>query len=102
MMKRALLVAVPLGFGGGLQVRRQKTGAGPVADGGIVTTTPAIDAGAATPTADISQCAGCAARGDAVVDNFSGIYSDDKCTAPLAQIDVSGLRARSRPSARRA
>ena len=45
-----------------------------------------VDAG--TPQVDISQCTGCAAAA-APAWQFVGVFSDDKCTVPLAQADVA-------------
>src|SRR5690349_21462994 len=42
---------------------------------------------AAPATVDTSQCAGCALVGQQAW-SFQGIYRDDTCTDPLAQIDT--------------
>lgn len=86
MIKRVLSVAVP--FVLVVACSQQHGGAGLVADAGAVAV-PAVDAGAggATPTADISQCAGCTVVG-AISWTFQGIFKDDKCTVPLAQADT--------------
>lgn len=86
MQKRACLVALPVLLV--VACGQKPGGAGLVADaGGPVTTPTAVDASTAAPTADISQCAGCAVVG-AVSWTFQGIYKDDKCTIPLAQADT--------------
>ena len=46
----------------------------------------AVDAG--TPQLDISQCTGCASPA-APAWQFVGVFSDDKCTVPVAQADVA-------------
>lgn len=70
---------------------RNKDGAGLVPDAAAVTTTDAPEAGA--PAAiDPSQCPGCQLAA-APAWTFEGIYSDDKCTVPLAQAVVPACAA---------
>jgi hypothetical protein len=65
-----------------------KDGAGMVADAAGSTIPTSADAGVVAPLADTSRCAGCALTAQAAW-TFEGIYRDDKCTDPVAQMTVS-------------
>lgn len=86
-MKRAALTSIF--FTGAVLIACGQKGGGaglvPPVDAGIVAT-PAVDAG--PTTVDINTCAGCALVA-APAWTFQGIFSDDKCTTPVAQLDVS-------------
>ena len=81
-MKRALFASGLILFAVGACSQSHPTGL--VAEAGpIVTAT--VDA--APAAADLSQCAGCSTVAQQTW-AFQGIYKDDKCTVPLAQIDT--------------
>lgn len=62
-----------------------KDGAGLVPDAAPVTTTAVADA--APAVVDVAQCPGCQLAATPAW-TFEGVYSDDKCTVPLAQAVV--------------
>jgi hypothetical protein len=85
MLKRAFagsFVAVVL-----LACGNKPTPTGLVADAGAAPVVAATDA-AAAPTVDINQCPGCTTVGQGSW-TFQGIFRDDKCTVPLAQLDAT-------------
>lgn len=82
-MKRSIAILVPLAL---IVACGNKPGAGLVqVEAGSTAAAPA-DAGPAT--VDINTCAGCSLVA-AQSWTFQGVYSDDKCTTPLAQLDVT-------------
>lgn len=83
-MKRAFVAAAPVLFV--LVACSNSHPTGLVAEAGAPIVTTSVDA-AAPATADLSQCAGCSTVA-AQSWVFQGIYKDDKCTVPLAQIDT--------------
>ncbi|MBX3231331.1 MAG: hypothetical protein KIT84_10335 [Labilithrix sp.] len=86
-MKRALLTFLPLLFLGA-NCGNKDTGAGLVPEAGAV----AVAVVDAEPAAvDINQCAGCSLVAQQAW-TFQGIYRDDKCTDPVAQITTSACQ----------